>query len=408
MRKRNTSHKKRIEELIVNGFSNQQIQSMIYREYNIQFALGYIENKKDLLNNVKNGQQQNNNLELQQRIINVIHKNKNRPIAINKIHRELDKIYSRNQIIRQIKNMSELIDYNKFTERYRLINHDDKNQELAGLSHLEIRKLFGSEKIDELIDNDILSNLKKEISKYLVQINSGNKKFDDIVRSIVRDNNITPTEEEFLKHKAKELNISNDFLEKAKNALHKNNPYFDNLIHLVFEDGKITNDEIAFLSEKITENEFSIDYFNIRFWQIAITAYSDILMSFENFKLIVNLWGLNHSMNEKNKPLRDEDFYTSLCINNGSSFEEIIENGQSFLFELFISGIKKDLEINKLERFLRSINLNSENTISEINEKPKDNLLYLKQIIQEEKRRIGDPSADLLAENILFRIQNKL
>ena len=129
-------------------------------------------------------------------------------------------------------------------------------------------------------------------------------------------------------------------------------------------------------------------------------------MSFESFKLIVNLWGLNHML--KDKPLRDEDFFTSLCINNGASFEEILENGQTFLLELFISGIKEDIEINILERFLRSINLNSENTISEINEKPMDNILYLKQIIQEEKRRIGDPSADLLAENILFRIQNKL
>ena len=406
MRKRNTSHQKRIEELIVNGFSNQEIQTLIYREYNIQFALGAIENKKHLLAKGKHGKQQNNDLELQQRIINVISKNKNRPISIDKLHRGLDKIYSRNQIIRQLKNMSEIIDYNNFTERYKLINQDDVTQEVLHVAHLEIRDLFGSDKIDELVINDTLSNLKTEISKYLVQINSGNKKFDDIVRSIVRDNNITPTEEEFLKHKAKELNISNEFLEKAKNALHKNNPYFDNLIHLVFDDGKITNDEIAFLSEKITENEFSIDYFNIRFWQIAITAYSEILMSFESFKLIVNLWGLNHML--KDKPLRDEDFFTSLCINNGASFEEILENGQTFLLELFISGIKEDIEINILERFLRSINLNSENTISEINEKPMDNILYLKQIIQEEKRRIGDPSADLLAENILFRIQNKL
>lgn len=406
MKRKTSTYKKRIKELITTGFSNQDIQSMIHQEYQIHFLLSEISKKRD--NNKGLKETANNNTELYQLTINALELNKNIPQSAQEISiiikNSFQQIYAQKQISRQLKSMPHLIEHSDFTGKYKLISKAKNENPQKTKEQLKIYNLINIDELNQIHERDILFDLQQEILQRLIQINSGNKKFDEIVRSIVRDNTITAKEEAFLRFKAEELNVSYAFLEKAQNALHENNPYFDNLIHLVFEDSKIEENEIEFLQEKIQENGFSIDYFNIRFWQIAITEYQNVLLLFNDFNSIIKLWGLNKILQKSIIDLKTEDFFTSLCIKNGNSFEEIIAYGKSFLMDYFVSEI--DLKLEDLEMFLASFDLHNESSQVRHHDEKSYDMTYIKKVIIEEKRRIGDPSAVLLAENILFRLEN--
>ena len=225
---------------------------------------------------------------------------------------------------------------------------------------------------------------------------------------MVKDNRITPCEEEFLTQKTKELNLPISILNEAKRSLHENNPYLDNLIHLVFEDGIITKEELKFLKEKVIENEFNPTYFNIRFWQIGLIHYMDYLMKYDSFVNLVKYWGVNQKL-ELDENINDEYYFNSLNIFESSDFEILLEKGEEkikhylasvlindgskFLIEDTINFIKSPAKKDSADEIANEQTLNSQ-------------INLLRTIINEEKRRIGSPQANLLAENILHRIEH--
>ena len=229
-----------------------------------------------------------------------------------------------------------------------------------------------------------------------------------MVNSIVRDNTITETEESFLKGKIKELGFSPELLEKAKASLHHNNPYLDNIIHLVFEDEIVTSEELEFLHEKISENDFAIEYFNVRFWQIAICHYLHALLKIEDFRTIVKLWGLCRTLKLENEILNETFLFNCITISPSTNFEVIISKGKAKLIDSFCDT--NEVERETLETFLSSFRITG--TVSDekgTNVKDSKNvLLAVTRIMNEEKRRLGSPEAHLLVENVIFRIENEL
>ena len=131
-------------------------------------------------------------------------------------------------------------------------------------------------------------------------------------------------------------------------------------------------------------------------------------MKYDSFVNLVKYWGVNQKL-ELDENINDEYYFNSLNIFESSDFEILLEKGEEKIKHYLASVL-----INDGSKFLIEDTINfikspakkdsADDIANEQNIKSQINLL--RTIINEEKRRIGSPQANLLAENILHRIEH--
>lgn len=368
------------------------------------------------------------NIQNQRKMIREVLKESKTPLMAKRIaqliYRKFDGYRMSRFIVRDIlwKKMRGDFEYDRDNYTYKLKNNGTNSlDELQGRNFVQ-EKLVDcvpetqqtknlKEFIKKLEDKDgheTVSEFKNFIKSSYLGVDTGNKKFDELIRLVVKDNIITPSEELFLIEKSEELGLSYDLVEKVKKHIHSNNPYLDNIIHLIFEDGIISEKELIFLKEKEKENNFSKSFVNHRFWQIGISFYIKELIKYEDFIQLVELWEVGRItgfelVNTENWMIINLDIHSSLDI------KEVMKRGklklQSKLEEYLSSEYNFDSSV--LPALLKELDLEFK-----YNEEEEENIgtglsmEKLSKILKEERRRIGDPAADLLVENILFRLEN--
>ena len=261
-------------------------------------------------------------------------------------------------------------------------------------------------KLNNKEGHETVSDFRNLIKSNFLGVNTGNKKFDELIKLVVKDNKITPAEESFLKEKTHELGLPFDLINKAKEHVNSNNPYLDNIIHLIFEDGIISEKELVFLKEKEKENNFSKSFVNQRFWQVGICFYLKELMKHNQFIKLVELWEVGITLDfELFKS--DTWLILNLDIHNNNDIKTIIDNGQKKIRTKLLDflNIKFKFEDNELNNFCKILNL--EYKFNE-EENDDDNDKKIMKILEQEKIRIGCPEVNLLVENVKYRIENNL
>lgn len=254
---------------------------------------------------------------------------------------------------------------------------------------------------------DILNDFRLFIKGSFLNVNTGNEKFDELVKIIVKDNVITDAENCFLKDKTIELGLPVNLIDQVRDYTHSNNPYLDNIIHLIFEDGIISKNELIFLKEKEKEFDFSISFVNQRFWQIGICFYLEELIKYDEFLKLVRLWEIGRATAfELSKS--STWLMIILDIHKSQDLNEILKRGrlkfQKELEEHLYANYNYNTTV--IEIFCNELSLNYHANSKQESNIKKLTMDTLIKILNEERRRIGDPAADLLAENILFRIKN--
>jgi hypothetical protein len=403
------NHNLRISELIENGFNNSDIARLIQKEYSIYLITSQIDKKRDVKFLTKTKTEYETKTKDTSSKIEKIMASDNYSAKTGK---EIREIFHSSHGRRLSKEEFNSIVWGPLKQKF---NHCrvswtyEWKRETIRTKRKATNPL--SEVEDKLKDFNPFETLKNEARKNFIKVNSGNKKIDELIRTVVKDNRITQCEEEFLIQKTVELNLPVSLLYEATKSLHENNPYLDNLIHLVFEDGVITKEEIKFLKEKVIENEFNPIYFNVRFWQIGLIHYMDHLLKYELFSNIIKYWGINFKL-KLSTELGNEFYFNALNIFESSSFESLLMKGEKKINTSLNYAIKHSLYKNLLlENCIGYFKSPSISNIEKIEpDKPlNSHINLLKTIINEEKRRLGSPQGNLLAENILFRIeQNNL
>lgn len=291
---------------------------------------------------------------------------------------------------------------NKLDEK---LNSQSKEDELNKLVDIESIIL----KSDDI---DFISITKAIFKSKNINFKTGNKKLDNIVRAVVKDNIITQAEEIFLKQKAIEFGIDKNIIEITKQSLFTNNPYLDDIIHIIFEDGEVTIEELNYLKEKGKENKFSDSFINKRFWIIGMSIYLKSLIKLENFDKIIILLVLLKEL-EDNELIDDKWLFSKLNIFVGHSFESIIDESIKRLEVELINVASKNNELNTSEivsMAYEKINLEVSINSIKIETLAEDNisLIRIMKILNQEKIRIGSPDVNLLIENFNYRLENKL
>lgn len=334
-------------------------------------------------------------------------------------------------IVRDIiwKQMKDDVEYDSVNYTYAIKKSSKNNEKKQNRINNSYRSIVNSDAPTTMISqkieyNELLTNLqnpegkniliefKNLIQRKFLNVNTGNKKFDQLIATIVKDNKITKNEEVFLKQKTLEYGLPYNLIEKAKEMLNSNNPYLDNIIHLIFEDGKVKDEELLFLKEKKRENEFSKSFLNQRFWQIGICYYLKDLSQINNFQKVIKLWHIGNTLGYELINI-DTWLLMKLDIHKSNNIEDIIFRGVEAIEEQLKEHIRKNYnfyndhiindlykEINLLPQIksIKSLTNNNE-------EKLGRNIL---KILELEKIRIGSPDVNLLVENIKYRIEKEL
>lgn len=411
----NRSHySQRIIELINLEIENDDIIQIIKQEYSIYLSESQINKRREpAVLKKENDLIETQKYTLISNVKEILKLNNFQPKSAREIAKLLNERYNLKLSRREISKLlysKPLIDetlHCKITYTYKIKFQNHIETEAINKDKLDISFWWNLIKT-----SDLLSDLDKYIRKNYFQIDSGNEKYDDAVKNVLRDNIITPTEELFLMEKAKELNVPEEYLSKIKLSIHQNNPYFDNIIHLVFEDNNISIIQMKFIQEKIEEHNFSPTHFNIRFWQIGILNHINYLIKLNNFIEIIILWELFMCVDPSNNMLTDNIFFSALDITKGANIEEVLDKGLEIILDQFCMCHKlhKDTFFKILLNLKSNLNLDK-NYIpieNEIFAGKNINIRVLTRIIEEEKIRIGSPASTLLAENILFRIENNI
>ena len=309
------------------------------------------------------------------------------------------------------KEMKGEFEYDKYNYTYLLKKKQSNKLKNESSNNKKLKKENLYQNIVNKLNNkkghETVSDFRNLIKSNFLGVNTGNKKFDELIKLVVKDNKITTVEESFLKEKTHELGLPFDLIIKAKEHINSNNPYLDNIIHLVFEDGVISENELIFLKEKEQENNFSKSFVNQRFWQIGICYYLQELIKNNQFFNYIKLWEVARSLGLE---LFNSDIWLiiNLDIHNSNNIQEIIEQGILNLenkLKQFITTESDFYDKFKLSDF--SLELDFYTDKIELVDDEKNNYGKIIKIIEQEKMRIGDLASDLLAENILFRIENK-
>lgn len=411
-------YKKRVYELRSEGLSLSDVSKKIHEEYDIQLSLNRINkigssstNKTEDLTTGLNKTERK-----AQMILSILTKSQI-PLSAKEISKTIRKEYQHllpkgviNKTI--FRNLREKVNYNRQTFKYSIIKQSsidemDINEYKDGLVNDSLKLL-----LSELSEVDFFNELKSYFKGTLINVSTGIPQMDDLIKLVVKDNLITECEELFLKSKAVEHGYSEDIIEAAKKSLDSNNPYLDNLIHIIFEDGIITSEELMFLREKTQENGFSSSFVNERFWTIGLAEYTQHVVKINGLDkallIFIILLKFDSNLFNINK------LYEHLDLFQEKSLSEIIEsaldnfsNDLNLFFQskynlkydysTFLTDNFKFLESENVEE----INLDTDQSVSSSMEK------FLKMLNQE-RLRIGSPDVNLLAENIVFRIENNL
>ena len=264
---------------------------------------------------------------------------------------------------------------------------------------------------DVLVAKDIFE-LKTYISQKFIELNikpnTGNSNLDQLIRSIVKDNVITETEENFLKSKAIEYGLDEKVIGIAKSNLRSNNPYLDNLIHIVYEDGIVTQQEIIFLREKTLEETFSLYYSSRRFWVIGFSEYLPHLAKNEVLLEIILLLFILIKLDHFDD--LEVQIFDCLDIFKFDNYQKSIEYAKEELKKLVIEdlNLNYNIQARKIESLLSSLdNTLKDAEIDSIENEISNPDLFFK-LLDQERYRIGTPDADLLVENVKFKLNNKL
>uniref|UniRef100_UPI00404A2838 hypothetical protein n=1 Tax=Flavobacterium sp. TaxID=239 RepID=UPI00404A2838 len=331
------SHNLRISELIENGFSDSEIVHLIKKEHRIHCSVDQIKSKRagNFIESTKSDIETQTNIEIE-KIQHIFQLDNCRP----KSRKEIRKIYfdiyglklSDDEFTRIV--WGEL--KSKFTHCRTTWSYqwNEKPTVQNDKINIELELIKG-----ELSDFNPFETLNNQARKNFIKVNSGNKRIDELIKTVVKDNKITECEEEFLKQKTAELGLPISVLEEAKRSLHENNPYLDNLLHLVFEDGIVTNQELLFLKEKVIENKYNPVFFNVRFWQIGLLHYMDYLLKYEPFVNIVKFWGVNYKL-KIDSNLGDKFYYNSLNIFESTNFKDLLVNGEIMIKNRLNNSLK--------------------------------------------------------------------
>ena len=306
------SHNIRILELHRTNNPVKDIRTTIYNEFGIRMTLDSIQKKltsKTIKNNfIQNNQKKETNKSIIRKALELY----NTPLS----SRDLSKILlqkfnlqiSKKEINTIIfRSMKDEISYNNDTYQYSL--NKSINIQTLKKKKTEFDCFIQQNKKE----SELLEIVHMFFKNKYINVNTGNKEIDDLIKTVVKDNIITDCEELFLKTKAKEYNLPEKIIDIAKEHLEKNNPYLDNIIHIIFNDGIISDNELLFLNEKTIENNFSEEFVNNRFWIIAFSDYSIHLLKLPLIEKLMKLIFLYSELGFINKT-NDSKLILSLNI----------------------------------------------------------------------------------------------
>jgi hypothetical protein len=404
------SYTSRILELHKKNNINKEIRDIIYNEYGIRMTLDNIE-KKLTINSIKNNSQINNQKkETNRSIISSAIAMHNAPLSSKDLSKLILKKFNLRLSKREInaiifRSMRNEIAYNNDTYQYSIVKKTTINSTKEEKSEFDC--FLQNAKEDELLQ--IVEMFFK--NKY-IDVATGNKEVDYLIKTIVKDNIITDCEELFLKNKTKEYNLPENIIDKAKEHLEQNNPYLDNIIHIIFDDGIISDNELLFLNEKTIENNFTEKFVNNRFWMIAFSDYSTHLLKIplvEDLMKLIFLYNKLGLTNESN----DSKLISALNIFSDKSIMNVIKNAEEKI-RLFLIQLLK--ESNKIENSVLFINeaisklqvTKKLEVITKISNESNSEIFKLIKILNQEKIRLGSPDVNLLVENVKYRIENEL
>ena len=397
----------RIFELDNKNVSPREITKIIYKEYSIRLTKEALQKKlapvqKETIKSYISDKE-SKNMKL---VLSVLENNKHgvtsREIS-NILRKEFNTLLHKQEVNKLIyRKLTSDVYYCKNTYRYSLkkFNTEQKKKK--------------ENKFDELINDYSSENVQLVVSNFfknkLIEISTGNDKIDYLIKSVVKDNLITEAEELFLKNKAKEFSFEDDIIDKAKQLLEQNNPYLDNIIHIIFDDGIVSNEELLFLNEKITENNFTKEFVNNRFWVIAFSEYRYHLLKLKGFDNIFKLIFIYLELN-LNTRLNDDKLIEYLNIFSNYSIEDVVNQAEKDILAFIIELLRNSEKIKNINYFLNEAynKIVLSNTESfNLNNSDETLLTRLIKILNQEKMRLGSLDADLIVENVKYRIENEL
>lgn len=397
----------RIFELDKKDVSYREIIKIIYKEYRILLTQETLQKKlsPEQKETIKSyiSDKESKNMKL---VLSVLENNQHgitsREIS-NILRNEFNTLLNKQEVNKLIyRKLTGDVYYCKNTYRYSLkkFNTEQKNKK--------------ENKFDELINDYSSENVQLVVSNFfknkLIEISTGNDKIDYLIKSVVKDNLITEAEELFLKNKAKEFSFEDDIIDKAKQLLEQNNPYLDNIIHIIFDDGIVSNEELSFLNEKTTENDFTQEFVNNRFWVIAFSEYRYHLLKLKGFDNIFKLIFIYLELN-LNTRLNDDKLIEYLNIFSNYSIEDVVNQAEKDILAFISELLRNSEKIKNINYFLNEAynKIVLSNTESfNLNDSDETLLTRLIKILNQEKMRLGSLDADLIVENVKYRIENEL
>tara|TARA_B110000208_G_scaffold183191_1_gene235647 strand:- start:128 stop:1039 length:912 start_codon:yes stop_codon:yes gene_type:complete len=301
--------------------------------------------------------------------------------------------------------MRDEITYNNDTYQYSLI------KKIAINSNKKEKSEFDSF-IQNINEKELLQKVEMFFKDKYIDVATGNKQIDYLIKSIVKDNIITDCEELFLKNKTKEYNLPGSIIDKAKKHLEQNNPYLDNIIHIIFDDGIVSDNELLFLNEKTVENNFTEEFVNNRFWMIAFSDYSTHLLKLPHVEDLMKLIFIYNELGLRNES-NDSKLISGLNIFSDKSIINVIRNAKKKIRVLVIQLLN---ELNKINNSVLFIDeaisklkvTKSLDIVTETADENKSEIFKLIKILNQEKIRLGSPDVNLLVENVKYRIENEL
>ena len=397
----------RIFELDKKDISYREIIKIIYKEYRILLTKETLEKKltpvqKETIKSYISDKE-SRNIKL---VLSVLENNQHGISSgeiSNILRNEFNTLLHKQEVNKLIyRKLTSDVYYCKNTYRYSLkkFNTEQKNKK--------------ENKFDELINDYSSENVQLVVSNFfknkLIEISTGNDKIDYLIKSVVKDNLITEAEELFLKNKAKEFSFEDDIIDKAKQLLEQNNPYLDNIMHIIFDDGIVSNEELLFLNEKTTENDFTQEFVNNRFWVIAFSEYRYHLLKLKGFDNIFKLIFIYLELNLNNR-LNDDKLIEYLNIFSNYSIEDVVNQAEKDIIAFISELLRNSEKIKNINYFLNEAytKIVLSNTESfNLNNSDETLLTMLIKILNQEKMRLGSLDADLIVENVKYRIENEL
>ena len=256
----------------------------------------------------------------------------------------------------------------------------------------------------------LIETFKIEARSQKLDIDTGIEQLNLAIKNIVRDNLITETEKSYILSKAEEYNYKGDILEKVHLATNMNNPYLDGVIEFIYDDGIITEGELRHLKRNAEQIGLLPKYLNRRFWTLSGADFSSYLITLPLFQKFLGLYhfGIQH-IERWEKRLTPETLSRYCDIYLGKSIEVILDRGVTQLTQVIAEKTNQSAEqisseIESIE-FILDSKRHTESKDFEAEANP-TSAKFLR-ILKEEGERLGDPQANLLIQNVLFRLNHE-